>query len=102
MIPPVPLYRHYLTPEQFTRRFGPTEADYQAVADFARTNGLTVVGRHSNRLLLDVSGSVADIEKAFHLNLRILPAPDGSPDLFRAGCRAFGGCGRSGPGHRGI
>src|ERR1035437_2706614 len=24
-------YRHYLTTEEFTQRFGPTEADYQAV-----------------------------------------------------------------------
>ena len=27
--PASPNYRHYLTPEQFTARFGPTDADYQ-------------------------------------------------------------------------
>src|SRR5438552_3057793 len=27
-------YRQYLTPEQFTERFGPTEADYAAVIAF--------------------------------------------------------------------
>ena len=80
--PASPVYRHYLTPEQFTRRFGPTEAEYQAVADFARTNGLTVAGRHSNRLLLDVSGSVADIEKAFHLNLRTYQHPTEARTFF--------------------
>src|SRR5690242_14235122 len=40
--PASPLYRHYLTPQQFADRFGPTEQDYQAVQDFARNHGLTV------------------------------------------------------------
>ena len=30
--PTNPNYRHYLTPAQFTEQFGPTEADYAAVA----------------------------------------------------------------------
>ena len=63
--PASPNYRQYLTPEQFTEQFGPTEQDYQAVIDFAKTNGLTVTGMCANRVLLDVSGSVAGIEKAF-------------------------------------
>lgn len=75
-------YRHYLTPEQFTQRFGPTGSDYQAVIDFARTNGLTVTGTHANRLLLDVSGSVADIEKVFHLNLRVYRHPTEGRTFF--------------------
>ena len=75
-------YRHYLTPEQFTKRFGPTGSDYQAVMDFARTNGLTVTGTHANRLLLDVSGSVADIEKVFHLNLRVYRHPTEGRTFF--------------------
>ncbi len=37
--PASPNYRHYLTPEQFTERFGPTEADYQAVIAFAKAHG---------------------------------------------------------------
>src|ERR1039458_2919246 len=32
-------YHHYLTPEQFTERFGPTEQDYQALVAFARRSG---------------------------------------------------------------
>ena len=42
--PASPNYHHYLTPEQFTERFGPTEQDYQAVIAFAKANGLTVTG----------------------------------------------------------
>ena len=63
--PASPNFRHYLTPEQFTEQFGPTEQDYQAVIDFAKANGLTVTGTHPNRVVLDVSGSVADIERVF-------------------------------------
>jgi subtilase family serine protease len=29
-------YHHYLTPEQFTERFGPTKQDYQAAIAFRR------------------------------------------------------------------
>src|SRR6266566_8067790 len=56
-------YHHYLTPEQFAQRFGPTETDYQAVLAFAKSNGLTITGTHPNRTLLDVNRSVGDIEK---------------------------------------
>src|SRR5258706_5207554 len=35
-------YHQYLSPEQFTAQFGPTESDYQAVIAFAEANGLTI------------------------------------------------------------
>jgi subtilase family serine protease len=73
--PTSPIFRQYLTPQQFTARFGPSEEDYQAVIAFARANGLTVTVKHSNRVLLDVSGSVADIEKAFQVTLRVYQHP---------------------------
>ncbi|HLX94376.1 MAG TPA: protease pro-enzyme activation domain-containing protein, partial [Verrucomicrobiae bacterium] len=73
--PSSPNYRHYLTPDQFTEQFGPTEQDYQALIDFARTNGLTVTATYPNRAVLDVSGSVADIERVFHVTLRTYRHP---------------------------
>ena len=77
-----PNYRHYLTPTEFTEHFGPSESDYETVIDFVRTNGLTIVGTHGNRLLLDVQGSVADIQRAFHLKLRTYHHPSESRDFF--------------------
>jgi hypothetical protein len=68
--PASPNYRHYLTPEQFTQRFGPTEANYQKLIGFARAHGLTVSGTHPNRLVLDVRGPVANIEEAFRVRMR--------------------------------
>src|SRR5439155_5377278 len=58
-----------------TARFGPTEKDYQALTDFAKSHGLTVTVAHPNRVLLDVSGTVSDIERTFHLALRVYRHP---------------------------
>jgi hypothetical protein len=88
--PASPNYHQYLTPEQFTEQFGPTEQDYQKVIAFAKRNGLTVTGTSANRVLLDVSGSVADIEKAFQVTMRtyrhpkenrMFYAPDAEPSV---------------------
>lgn len=68
-------YHKYLTPQQFTERFGPTESDYQSVIHFAQTNGLTVVRTFPNRVVLDVEGSVADIQRAFHVTLHLYQHP---------------------------
>jgi DNA-binding beta-propeller fold protein YncE len=73
--PASPSYRHYLPPDEFAQRFGPTESDYQAVTTFARANGLSVTGTHPNRTILDVSGTVADIERTFHVTMRVYPHP---------------------------
>lgn len=68
-------FRHFLSADEFAASFGPTEADYQAVIDFAKSHNLTVKKSHSNRTLLDVSGSVADIEKAFHIHMQVYQHP---------------------------
>jgi subtilase family serine protease len=73
--PSSPLFRHYLSPEEFADRFGPTKADYQALIGFAESNGLTVLGKHSNRLVLDVRGSVSDIERTFGTRLKVYAHP---------------------------
>jgi len=73
--PASPHFRQYLTPQQFAEMFGPTEQDYQTLIAFAGKNGLTVRGTHPNRTLLDVSGSVADIERIFHVTMRVYQHP---------------------------
>ncbi len=83
-------YHRYLTPEQFVERFGPTEADYQKLMAFAKANNFAITATHPNRTLLDVKGTVADIEKACRVNLRLYKhptearsfyAPDNEPSL---------------------
>jgi len=73
--PASPNYRQFLTPDEFTAQFGPTEEDYQKVVSFAQTSGLTVTRTHGNRMLVDVSGKVSDIEKAFHVTMRTYQHP---------------------------
>jgi hypothetical protein len=80
--PASPGYRQYLTPEEFTARFGPTAGDYESVKDFARTNGLTIVGASDNRLLLDVTGTAASVERAFHIKLFRYHHPSENRDFF--------------------
>jgi len=63
-------FHRYLTQDQFTANFGPTEADYQAIINFAKTNGLQVDRTYDNRRMVDVSAAVPDIEKAFQVTLR--------------------------------
>jgi uncharacterized repeat protein (TIGR03803 family) len=88
--PASPNFRHYLTPEQFAGKFGPTKEDYQAVAGFAQSHGLLVTARHSNRMVVSVRGTVGDIERAFHVTLneyqhptesRTFYAPSANPSL---------------------
>ena len=80
--PASPGFRQYLTPEQFTEQFGPSEQDYQKVIAFAQANGLTVTAMHGNRVLLDVSGAVAEIERAFHVTLRLYQHPHENRRFF--------------------
>ena len=80
--PASPNYRRYLTPEEFTQRFGPTKQDYQALMDFAKANGLAVTVTHPNRVVLDVEGAVADIQKAFHLTLRVYRHPREAREFY--------------------
>ena len=80
--PASPSYHQFLTADQLAARFGPTERDYEAVKQFARTNGLTVITGYSNRLVLDVAGPAGSIEKAFHVALRTYQHPSEARQFF--------------------
>jgi hypothetical protein len=63
-------YHQWLTPGEFTERFGPTVEEYQKVVGFAGQHGFQVTGIHSNRMMVNVEAPVANIEKTFSLKLR--------------------------------
>lgn len=75
-------FHRFLTPAQFTAQFGPTEADYASVTNFAATNGLQVVQTYSNREMVDVSGAVSDIEKTFHVTMQTYQHPSENRQFF--------------------
>ena len=83
-------YGQFLTPQQFADRFSPTQADYDRVAAYARSVGLTVVATHPNRTVLDVAAPAGQAERAFGLHLlvyqsrddgRYFYAPDAEPRI---------------------
>jgi kumamolisin len=77
-------YRQFLTPQEFTARFGPTQADYDAVLAFAKANGLTVVGGSRDGMDVQVKGSVSAIEAAFHINLQTFQHPTENRSFYAA------------------
>jgi len=88
--PQSPNYHHYLSSDEFTARFGATQADYDAVVAWAKASGLTVTQTTANRRVVDVQGSVAAINRAMHVQLgnyqhptegRTFFAPDREPTV---------------------
>ncbi len=83
-------YRQFLTVAEFTERFGPSQQDYDAVRQYAKSHGLKVVGGSRDGMEVQVKGTVAAIESAFHVTLqtyqhptedRIFYAPDREPSV---------------------
>jgi subtilase family serine protease len=81
--PSSPDYKRYLTPDQFTARFGASTADYQKVVEFVKSSGLTVTAMTPNRMVVDVGGSVSDFERVFHFTMRTYQHPS-EPRVFHA------------------
>ena len=86
----VPNYQHFLTPAEFTERFGPTQEDYDAVVRYVQAHGLAVVGGSRDGMEVQVRGPVSAVEAAFHVNMlmyqhptesRIFFAPDREPTV---------------------
>ena len=84
------IYRHFLTVPEFTARFGPSQADYDAVVSFAQANGFAVVGGTHDGMEVQVKGPVAAVQTAFHVTMRtyqdpatnrIFYAPDREPTV---------------------
>jgi subtilase family serine protease len=86
--PTSPTYRQFLTVQEFTARFGPTQQDYDAAVRFARLHGLTITGGSRDAMDVQLQGPVWAVESAFHITLRnyqhptenrIFFAPDREP-----------------------
>jgi hypothetical protein len=75
-------YRKFLSVEQFTEQFAPTEEDYQAVVSFALSNGFNVTGKPANRLVVPLSGTVAQINNAFNLSMNLYQHPTEDRTFF--------------------
>jgi kumamolisin len=67
--PTSPFYHQFLTPQEFTVRFGPSQQDWDAVVAFAKASGFEIINGTREERDLRLTGTVANIEKAFHVTL---------------------------------
>ncbi|GLV53835.1 hypothetical protein KDH_06860 [Dictyobacter sp. S3.2.2.5] len=81
-------YQHYLTPQEFVDQFSPTQQSVDDVIAYLRSQGMQVSSVSPNRTLVDASGSVSNIEKAFgvtlndyNINGRTVHAPSTDPTV---------------------
>ena len=68
-------YGMFLSVEEFTAKFGPTQADYDAVVEFAKAHGFRVTGGSRDGMEVQVSGPVSAVEAAFHVSMRSYKHP---------------------------
>src|SRR5258708_912287 len=62
-------YHAWLTPEQFGKQFGPSDADVQAVTDWLTRQGFQVAKVAAGRGAIEFNGTVAQVRNAFHTEI---------------------------------
>ena len=67
--PASPEYDRWLTPDQFTGRFGPTDADLARVARWLTKKGFTVKSADASTREISFTGTVAQAENAFAVKI---------------------------------
>ncbi len=82
--PNSPTFHHFLTPTEFTAKFGPTEEQYAEVLNFAKKNGLTVTGGSRDGMEVQVKAPVLAVERAMHVNLLTYQHPTENRTFFAA------------------
>jgi hypothetical protein len=67
--PGSPSYHHWLTPEDIGNRFGPADADVDAVAGWLGGSGFRVSRISKARRFVEFSGTVGQVNAAFHTQI---------------------------------
>jgi subtilase family serine protease len=75
--PKDPLYRQYITPNEFAERYGANAGEYALLKEWAAANGLTIVHESVARTFLTVRGTTAQFQILFKTALNNYRAPDG-------------------------
>jgi hypothetical protein len=71
-------FHHYLAPDAFAARFGPSERAVDAVRGRLRSDGLTVGASSRDGLVVPFRGSAARVQDAFSTELSSYAMPDGA------------------------
>lgn len=67
--PQSPQFREFLNPQEVSDRFGPSQADYDAVRAYFEQQGFTVAEGSANRITMIVAGTRAMAEKAMDVTI---------------------------------
>jgi hypothetical protein len=73
-----PLFHHYLTPDSFAARFGPTPSTIAAVKSQLEASGLTVTNVARDGLIVDFQAPASRVETTFHTGLQRYRLANGS------------------------
>jgi kumamolisin len=69
--PNSPDYHRWITPTDFLSKYSPGQADADAVRQHLESHGLTIKRVSDNRVLVQATGTVAQIEEAFAININV-------------------------------
>ena len=75
-------YRHFVTPAEFTARFGPSQAAWNELLAYAKQSGFVIVGGSRDEMDLRLSGTVRAIEAAFGVRMRVYRHPTESRTYY--------------------
>jgi subtilase family serine protease len=75
-------YRHFVTPTEFTARFGASQEDWNELVQFAKENGFAIIGGSREGSDLQLKGNVGQVEKAFHVEMGIYQHPTENRTFF--------------------
>ncbi|HEY5030307.1 MAG TPA: protease pro-enzyme activation domain-containing protein [Candidatus Angelobacter sp.] len=68
--PKSPNFHHFLTPQEFGLRFGPTDQDVADAANWLKSHGFRIEQIGNGKLWINFSGNVQQVEQAFQTNIR--------------------------------
>jgi subtilase family serine protease len=67
--PQSPNFRHWLAKSDFVARYAPTAAEAKTVQEFFTSHNLAVVGVGPDNFFVRARGTVANVQKAFHVSI---------------------------------
>ena len=77
-------YHRWLTPQQIGARFGLAHEDLETITSWLRSHGLVVNRVFTNGLVIDFSGSAAQVREALHTEIHNLVLPNGERHIGNA------------------
>ncbi len=75
-------YRQFLSPQEFTALYGPSQQDYDATVRYLQVHGMTIVGGTRDGMDVQARGTVAQIESAFHVQMNTYQHPTENRTFF--------------------